>query len=592
MLGSVVLVARLALRDLRRRPAPAIMLLILIAVTTTTLTAALAMGGATDQPFKRTRAATSGPDAVANLLAGEPGTLAALAHAPGVTATAGPYPLIHITDLHVRDLSVAANVQGRDTSPGPIDRPLITDGTWVRDGGAVIESAFAHALSVRPGDAISVGALQFRVDGIAISAAQAPYPLDKSGLVWLTRHDQARVAATAGKSAKSWREQQLYLRLAASSASDFAGAHSQNAGSGGIYVQAWPQIGDEVAQGLADQRTALLGGTVLLALLAAASVALLVGGRMAEQTRRVGLLKAIGTTPRLAAVVLLAEHLPITAVAAIVGLITGRLAAPLLIHSTTGLIGTIHPPALPVTHAAAVLLVAVIITATATVVPAIRGARTSTLRALTGPTRQPRRSGLLIAASAHLPVPLLLGVRLAARRPRRTLLTAMSTCVTTTAVVAAVTLRHGVANKAAHLSGRKFVAGVHNPITDLVDQTATVMMIALLALAAVNAILTAWATTIDTRRSAALTSALGATPTQAAAGVSTSQLLPALAATLLGTPLGVLIAQSAQANSTTSPPFTWLTAIAPTILIAVALLAGIPAAIAARRPPADTLRDG
>ncbi len=57
-----------------------------------------------------------------------------------------------------------------------------------------------------------------------------------------------------------------------------------------------------------DQKVLLIVGT-LLALLAIASIAVVVGGRMAEQTRRVGLLKAVGGTPAFVAAVLLAENL-------------------------------------------------------------------------------------------------------------------------------------------------------------------------------------------------------------------------------------------------------------------------------------------
>ena len=64
-------------------------------------------------------------------------------------------------------------------------------------------------------------------------------------------------------------------------------------------------------------------------LLAVASVAVLAGGRMAEQTRRVGQLKAAGATPALVAAVLLAEYLFLALVAAAAGLVIGWLAAPL-----------------------------------------------------------------------------------------------------------------------------------------------------------------------------------------------------------------------------------------------------------------------
>ena len=58
-----------------------------------------------------------------------------------------------------------------------------------------------------------------------------------------------------------------------------------------------------------DEQTVLSPGAWLPGLLAVASVAVLAGGRMAEQTRRTGLLKAVGGTPGLVAAVLLAENL-------------------------------------------------------------------------------------------------------------------------------------------------------------------------------------------------------------------------------------------------------------------------------------------
>ena len=82
----------------------------------------------------------------------------------------------------------------------------------------------------------------------------------------------------------------------------------------------------------------------LLALLAIGTLAILVGGRMAEQLRRVGLLKAVGGTPALVATVLLAEYLAIALVAAATGLAAGRLTAPLLTSSGAALLGTAGAP--------------------------------------------------------------------------------------------------------------------------------------------------------------------------------------------------------------------------------------------------------
>ena len=80
------------------------------------------------------------------------------------------------------------------------------------------------------------------------------------------------------------------------------------------------------------------------ALLAIGSLVILVGARMTEQNRRVGLLKAVGGTPALVAGVLLAEYLALALIAAAAGLVTGRLAAPLLTDPGTGLLGTAGAP--------------------------------------------------------------------------------------------------------------------------------------------------------------------------------------------------------------------------------------------------------
>ena len=64
-MGRLALIGRLAVRDLRRRPAQAGLLLIAIMAATTTLTLALALHGVTSQPYQRTRAATAGPDLLA-----------------------------------------------------------------------------------------------------------------------------------------------------------------------------------------------------------------------------------------------------------------------------------------------------------------------------------------------------------------------------------------------------------------------------------------------------------------------------------------------------------------------------------------------
>ncbi len=86
-----------------------------------------------------------------------------------------------------------------------------------------------------------------------------------------------------------------------------------------------------------------------------------------------------------------------------------------------------------------VAAVALAVALLATFVPAVRAARTSTVAALADAARTPRRRAGLIAASRRLPVPLLLGLRLAARRPRRLVLSAASITITVAMIVGVLT---------------------------------------------------------------------------------------------------------------------------------------------------------
>jgi DNA-binding PadR family transcriptional regulator len=130
------------------------------------------------------------------------------------------------------------------------------------------------------------------------------------------------------------------------------------------------------------RRTFLFTGATLLGLLALASVAVLVGGSLAEGTRRVGLLKASGGTPGLVAATFLAENLFLALVAALAGLLAGWRAAPLVSNPEADLVGTPGAPPLTLAMVVVALGVALAVAFASTLVPAIRAARMSTVSAL------------------------------------------------------------------------------------------------------------------------------------------------------------------------------------------------------------------
>jgi len=181
-MGRVLLVCRLAARDLRRHPAEAVMVLLMFAFVTTILTVGIALNGVINNPYQQTREATAGPDVTADASPGPFGqrpdlaSITPLIHAPGVTGHSGPFPYA-ATIIRVHGYKVDVLAEGRDTAPAPVDQPEVTQGNWVREGGVVIERGFAEALGVHVGDRVTLGGRSFPVVGIAITAAVPAYPV-------------------------------------------------------------------------------------------------------------------------------------------------------------------------------------------------------------------------------------------------------------------------------------------------------------------------------------------------------------------------------------------------------------------------------
>ena len=157
-MGRMLIIGRLAVRDIRYRPAQAILLLLVITAAIAVLSLGLVLRGVTNQPYQQTRAATRGPDVVADLFSGPDAIsqaqlaskVSALVHTAGVTGSTGPYlvaPAVLLANGH----RAAVEAEGRDQAPAAIDQPVITAGTWVRPGGVVLERTFAEALGVTVG---------------------------------------------------------------------------------------------------------------------------------------------------------------------------------------------------------------------------------------------------------------------------------------------------------------------------------------------------------------------------------------------------------------------------------------------------------
>jgi putative ABC transport system permease protein len=598
-MGKIVLVGRLAARDLRRRPVEALMVLLVIAAAATTLTVAFALSGVTNQPYQQTRLATAGPDVIAIEGGGGPGpaqpvssaqlaaTAASLSTAPGVTAHSGPYPTAYSV-IRFQGHTVDVVAEGRDRAPASVDQPKVTQGSWIRPGAAVIERGFADALGIHVGDNVRLGGRSFRVAGIAVTAAIPAYPsslchivcpfpvfvrgqgVPNMGLVWLTRSAAAGLAGSGSNIAYL-----LNLKLAnPAQAPAFVAQHPN--------TFTWQSVQSAINALIGIEQVALGVGGWLLGLLALAGLGVLVGRRMTEQSKRVGLLKAVGATPMTVAVVLLVEQLTLAVGAAAAGLVAGWLIAPLLTSTGAGLVGTPGAPSISVPTVVIIAVIALAVAAISSLVPAIRAARTSTVSALADAPRLPPRRPMLIAVSARLPVPLLLALRQLSRRPRRALLNAISIAVTVTGIVA-ILASH------AHIPIANLT--ISNLKVDRFNELTAMITVMLIILAAVNTTFIAWATAADGRFSSALERALGATAGQVTASLSMAALLPALPGAIIGIPLGIEVYHLlASGTPLTVPPAWQLAGVFLSTLLAVTVLTAIPSRLSARRPPARILQ--
>ncbi|GGL91904.1 hypothetical protein GCM10010129_39600 [Streptomyces fumigatiscleroticus] len=581
-MGHLLLMWRLVVRDMRRRPGEAVMFLLAVTTATASLTLGLATTDAVATAYLNTREATAGPDIVAITTATDPSDLAErLAHTPGVAAQADPvFSFSTIVRAHGR--TVRSAVEGRDSAPSAVDRPLVTSGTWVRSGGVVVERSFAEELGVRVGDRVTISGRGYPVVGIAISAAtgvyprsdwaQGPGPTEGGGRVWLTTAD-TRAAAGDTPGVYTIR---LRLDNPAETVRWRATAFAKDRrGDAWVNTHDWQTILDSDSRLIKFARPTLVIGGWLLAAAAIVTLAALATVRATRDNRRAGLLKAVGAGPGTVAAVLLAHHLLLTLLATALGLTFGTLVAPRLAVPSAGLLNTASPPTTNVVVAAVFL--AVVVAMAGTLAPALRAARTSTVQALLDPAHMLTYHPRLTAMTAHLPTSLLIGVRLLVRRPGRAALTSVGTAATSVMVTAVLIFR-GDPHYGHDMDERDF----------LTSHVLLGVTLALVAMSALNTVFLGWRTAVQARRTLTITRTLGATPGQVVTALCAAQLLSAVPGVVVGVPVGLgLYALVSYAMSL--PPVTWLLTAALAIPLAVGALTALPAWVHTRSPAGRAL---
>jgi putative ABC transport system permease protein len=606
---SLRLAARLALRNLRRRPAQGALLLLTLTIATGVLGVATSVYGSADAPWDRVWRATNGfhvglgvyhpPD--------EPGNRAfvdelrrrseQLATAPGVIGVGGPWSHLY-GSIEIAGGSEDLTAEVRDPGPYEVDQPLVTSGRWLGGGGGVVlESGLAATLQAGPGDTVTIQGRPFPVRGVASTVSRGRFPLSRPAQVWVTP-ETARQLRDLGMAEEGFG---LQLRLAdPEAAAGFVAAHrsleaSDPSSAVIAYLETWRQRRADSHSDIDILAGTLFAAGALIAILTVATAAVLITGRMAAQLRQVGTLKAVGVTPRQIVLVLLVEHLAIAAGAIAIGLGIGRLLAPRIAETSVTVLGRPEPPPLTWTRVAMVAAVACTVVLLGTIRPALRGIRQSTLRSLAAGPRPPRRPGRLARLAANLGVPLpgVLGIRSAWRRPGRLLTNAAGLLLGVAMIVVALALRDSLGllnlepSEPGHAASDAAVAILYDQIRAVILATAGLLLV----LATINAIIVATFAARDAASNHAVLRAVGATPRQTVTALVVSQLSACAIAVVAGIPLGLGLWSLMEGGdlpqvSVSKPALVLLAAAVPVVFAAIV---SVPARLLARRPVAPLL---
>jgi len=418
-----------ALADLRSHRLQTALILLILTAATATLALAATIQRSMNNPWERTFAESNGAHLSFFSDTAEV-DLTSISRLEGVSATAGPFPVVWEHSLVKDHEKYSLLLYGMPSELPAVGRPLVTEGRWLAADGEdeiVLDRSFARHLSLKVGDRVDIlsrqGKVTLSVVGLAVNSGWGLYPNFNPALVYVLQSTLARLETDADKWGSA-----LWVRLFDPEASQEFQERAYALFPEGAIEESldWHDI-REWTNFTIKIMVLFLGVFSVFALFAVGFiVANAIGGVVLSQYREIGLLKAVGFTPGQVTLLFLVEHLGLGLVAGVAGLLLGTVIAPLFLRPTAELL---NAPAMPVYDPALYLAVLVgveVIVALFTIWPAWRGGRIGTVQAITvGFARVRSKSSRLarLAARLRLPPVVALGVKDAFARPLRALLT-------------------------------------------------------------------------------------------------------------------------------------------------------------------------
>ena len=430
---------RLAFAGLRSRLLATALTVLLAGAATSTLVLVLEVRETGRDPWERTFAAAHGAHVLANM----PTSAAAesLRGLDGVTESGEPVPVttVELTTARNTEPLRVAGLSGTPT----VNAPIAMSGTAEPGDGVVLERSLARMLGLEAGDRLRLsgtgGDQELAVVGTAILPSQSRYPRANPGFAWVTRSTMERLQPDQG----TWRWDEALRVPDPDSARAVADSVVVGAPPGTVFAQTWQEQRDDALKDVQPLQLILSMYTLILLAVVFAVVGILVGARVLEQNREIGLLKAVGLTPGQVTAVFVIESTALGLVATVLGYAGGTALAPKVAGAMAETM--IEPPttAADPAHLLVAGLPVLLVLVLATWAAARRRTRASVLNALQSRQARPPRRSLLARAARSLPlgVPLHVGIRsLLAGRARVVLLTA-AISLTGAAIVFALSMQ-------------------------------------------------------------------------------------------------------------------------------------------------------
>jgi predicted lysophospholipase L1 biosynthesis ABC-type transport system permease subunit len=576
---------KLAFAGIRSRLLASVLTILVSSAAAATIVLALEVGQTARDPWQRTFDAANGAHVLANVPS-QAGARA-IAALPGVAERDEPVPIApaSVASGGGTDRLLLAGLRSR----ARVNSPVRTEGAAPPADGIVLERSFAGALGLRVGGTLRLAAegapIELPIVGTAISPSQPRYPRSNPGLAWVTRGTLARIAPD--RSRWSWNQAIRLEDRAAAPA--FAERAAASLPPGAASVQTWEDQRAEALREAQPITVVLTTYTIVLLVVVFAVVAILVGARASAQYREIGLLKAVGLTPRQVTAVFVLETAALGLISLVIGFALGALLAPrLAAPSAETMLGSPTTAASPWHLLLAGIPVLLVLVA---------GARSSTRRSTRftvlhaiqsgAPSPAPRSRWANAIARAPLPLPLALGFKDLLARRRRALRLGGAIAVTGAAIVFALSMK-------ASLDAQP--AGEISDVTDELPVLVYTLDAVLLVITTTSLVALALLSVRERIRDYGVLKTVGLTPGQIASSLVGAHAVLALIAALLSIPIGIALFRAAfgiaggDGDDLVIASWWSLTLVPIGTLLVVAGATSLPARLATRIPTADALR--